>query len=180
MPGRPAKPVAVIALEDKAHRTKKELAIRKQGEKELMTGSQLKESKEVRENPVAHKEFTRLRRLLKSIGKNDDLFGLVLNRYCLLHADELDLVRHKQVTEEMIENLDARGSEMDAEEYFKLRAKMVDQVLKYDRQLLSTRNMMLSIEKENIMTIASGLRSIPKNPDKAKNPLMEALGRRQA
>ena len=174
---RPSKPVEVIALEGKGHRTKRELAVRKRGEKELLTGSQLKESKEVRENPIAHKEFARLRRLFKAISKNDDLFGQVINRYCLLHADEFDLIRHKAVTEEMIAKLDDRMDEMEAEDYFRLRAKMTDQVLKFDKQLLSTRNMMLAIEKENIMTIAAGLRSVPKTPEQAGNPLKEALGK---
>ena len=34
---------------------------------------------------------------------------------------------------------------------------------------------MLDIEKENVMTIAASLRSIPKKPEKKKNLLMEAL-----
>jgi diphthamide biosynthesis methyltransferase len=35
--------------------------------------------------------------------------------------------------------------------------------------------MLLDIEKENIMTIAAALRSIPKNEEKSSNKLLEAL-----
>jgi len=36
--------------------------------------------------------------------------------------------------------------------------------------------MLLDIEKENLMTVASGLRSIPKTPTQAEeNPLLKAL-----
>jgi hypothetical protein len=35
--------------------------------------------------------------------------------------------------------------------------------------------MLLDIEKENIMTIAAALRSIPKKDDKSENPLLKAL-----
>ena len=56
----PPKPFTVLKAEKKSHRTKKELKIREQGEKALVTGTAIKERKEVKENPVAHKEFLRI------------------------------------------------------------------------------------------------------------------------
>lgn len=44
-----------------------------------------------------------------------------------------------------------------------------------DKQIQAKRKMLLDIEKENIMTIASSLRSVPKKTEKKRNPLMEAL-----
>ena len=45
-----------------------------------------------------------------------------------------------------------------------------------DKQIASKRKMLLDIEKENVMTIASALRSIPKKEDKAsENPLLKVL-----
>ena len=83
----PPKPAKIIELEGKSHRTKKEIRARKEAEASLLTGERLKESKEVKENPKAHKEFLRIKKLLESIEKNDDLYGRVINRYCLLLAE---------------------------------------------------------------------------------------------
>lgn len=45
-----------------------------------------------------------------------------------------------------------------------------------DRQIQAKRRMLAEIEKENVMTIAASLRSVPKKPEKKTNPLKEALG----
>jgi hypothetical protein len=44
-----------------------------------------------------------------------------------------------------------------------------------DKQIQTKRKMLLDIEKENIMTIAAALRSIPKKTDEKENPLLKAL-----
>ena len=44
-----------------------------------------------------------------------------------------------------------------------------------DKQVQTKRKMLLDIEKENIMTIASALRSVPKKVEKKDNPLLAAL-----
>jgi hypothetical protein len=44
-----------------------------------------------------------------------------------------------------------------------------------DRQIQVKRKMLFDIERENIMTIAAALRSIPKKEVKDSNPLREAL-----
>ena len=49
-------------------------------------------------------------------------------------------------------------------------------LLGYDSAIQSKRKMLLDIEKENIMTIAAALRSIPKKSGDKKNALLEALG----
>ena len=79
---RPSKPASVIKLEGKSHRTKKELRNREQAENSLLSGMKLKESEEVKNNPKAHQEFLRVKKLLSGIDKSDDLYGSVINRYC--------------------------------------------------------------------------------------------------
>ena len=75
----PPKPAAVIELEKKSHRTKAEIRQRKNAEADLLSGKVIRESREVRENKLAHQEFTRIRKLLKTIGKDDDLYSGVIN-----------------------------------------------------------------------------------------------------
>ena len=53
---------------------------------------------------------------------------------------------------------------------------MQKNIVSLDKQIQAKRKMLLDIEKENVMTIASALRSIPKKEDKeADNPLLKVL-----
>ena len=61
--GRPTKPLALI----QGHRTKAELEVRAEGEKKLLTGIKLKEWPDVKADPAAHKEFLRIKRVLKAM-----------------------------------------------------------------------------------------------------------------
>ena len=61
-------------------------------------------------------------------------------------------------------------------EYAKSIAKIMSSMNAIDKQIQSKRKMLLDIEKENVMTIASALRCIPKKEDKeANNPLLKVL-----
>ena len=175
----PPKPTNVILLEGKSHRTKKELAERKRAEAQLLTGKVLKEAAEVKENEKAHKEFQRIRKLLKSIEKDDDLYGATINRYCLLMAECSDFQDKRETMYRQMQDLQESKEEFERNEdlktYYMLQSTMQKNMIALDRQVQTKRKMLLDIEKENIMTIASSLRSVPKKTDKKKNPLMEAL-----
>nr|DAJ90889.1 MAG TPA: control of competence regulator [Caudoviricetes sp.] len=175
----PPKPTNVILLEGKSHRTKKELAERKRAEAQLLTGKILKEAAEVKENEKAHKEFQRIRKLLKSIEKDDDLYGATINRYCLLMAECSDFQDKRETMYRQMQDLQESKEEFERNEdlktYYMLQSTMQKNMIALDRQVQTKRKMLLDIEKENIMTIASSLRSVPKKTDKKKNPLMEAL-----
>ena len=175
----PPKPTNVILLEGKSHRTKKELAERKRAEAQLLTGKILKEAAEVKENEKAHKEFQRIRKLLKSIEKDDDLYGATINRYCLLMAECSDFQDKRETMYRQMQDLQESKEEFERNEdlktYYMLQSTMQKNIIALDRQVQAKRKMPLDIEKENIMTIASSLRSVPKKTDKKKNPLMEAL-----
>ena len=175
----PSKPASVIRLEGKSHRTKREIAERERAEEQLLTGKILRESREVKDNELAHKEFTRIRGLLKSIGKDDDLYGSNINRYCLLLAECTDFTeKREQMYRQMQELEESRASfeeDEDLRSYYTLQMQMQKNLLALDKQVQTKRKMLLDIEKENIMTIASSLRSVPKKTEKRRNPLMEAL-----
>ena len=81
--GRPAKAASIIKLEGRSHRTKKELAVREKAEKGLLTGKQMIETAEVKNDRAAHLEFLRLKPLLKAIEKYDEIYGAGVRRYCL-------------------------------------------------------------------------------------------------
>ena len=175
----PPKPVNVLKLEKKSHRTKKELIERERAELSLLTGTTLKETKEVRSNEIAHREFARVRKLLKTIEKDDDLYGAIINRYCLLHAECIEFQEKRERAYEQMRDLEDNKDEFlasgDLKAYYSMITAMQKNLLALDSQVQSKRKMLLDIEKENIMTIAASLRSIPKKSDKKKNPLLEAL-----
>lgn len=179
--GRPPKSHLQLITEKKSHRTKTELETRAQAEKALLTGSSLKEWSDVKANPVAHKEFTRLRKLLKVIQHDDALYESVINRYCLLHAECKEYEELKDRLVDDINDLAEHYSagEMIITDYITTKGQLQDRLIACDRKIMDKRKMMLSIEKENIMTIASALRAIPKKPeDKKESPMAEFLKRK--
>lgn len=179
--GRPSKPVKVIEYEKRSHRTKAELQKRKQEEQKLLTGKKIKERKEVKENSVAHTEFLRLKKLLEAIQKNDALYEAVINRYALLYAECLDFESKREIFFRSITELqDKRDKlleegEMTLLQYFKLLNELQRKIIDLDKQVQAKRKMMLELEKENVMTIASALRNIPKKEDVSEDPLLLAL-----
>ena len=176
----PTKPVNVIRMEKKSHRTSKELNERERAEKSLLTGEILKESKEVRGNELAHKEFLRIKKLLKKVDKDDDLYGSTINRYCLLLAECAEFqTKREKMYEQLCDLEESKCSFTDNDDlstYYKLQNSMQKNLIALDRQVQTKRKMLLDIEKENIMTIASSLRSIPKKQENKNNALLEALG----
>ena len=187
----PPKPFKVLTSEKKSHRTKAELKKRQEGEQSLSTDIILKERKEVRQNKVAHKEFKRVQKILKNIDKNDAIYEAVINRYCLLQAECFDLEERREECYNLISKLREEEKELIEElkdrenidelidyklEYAKSLAKMMSSMSTIDKQIQAKRKMLLDIEKENVMTIASALRCVPKKEDKeTDNPLLKVL-----
>ena len=181
MGGRPPKSHLQLITEGKSHRTKAELATREKAEKSLLTGASMKEWLDIRANPVAHKEFARLRKLLKAIGKDDALHEGIINRYCLLLAESKEFDGLKGRLLKDIENLvdHYRDGEMEFLEFIDRKSQLQGQLMACDKKIMDKRKMMLSIEKENLLTIASALRAIPKKPaDNKSSPMAEFLKRK--
>lgn len=174
----PAKPFKVLLAENKSHRTKAELQLREEGEEALSTKIKMKERKEVKQNKVAHKEFKRITELLENIEKNDALYENVINRYAILLAEcsEFEEKRERFYNDmEKIEKEYVNDEDFTIKEYYNLINSMQKNIVDIDKQIQSKRKMMLDIEKENVMTIASALRSIPKKAEDKDNPLLKVL-----
>jgi hypothetical protein len=122
---------------------------------------------EVRANKIAREEFERVCDLLGVIGKDDALQEGVVNRYCLLRAECVDFEKKRDSFNRSLAEL---KREFKAARWIPAciwnRRQHAKNLIGLDRQIQSKRNMMLAIEKENLMTIASALRSIPKKVEK--------------
>lgn len=125
-----SKSADIIRMEGKSHRTKKELRQREQAEKALLTGIPLKERQEVKDNEIAHKEFLRLKKLLEKINKFDDMYGAVINRYCILYAETKEFEEkrdqfYKQLCEFQNEKDDMLiNRELTRKEYYGIEASI--------------------------------------------------------
>lgn len=180
----PPKPYKVLEGENKSHRTKAELKLRKEGEESLATSEKMKERRETKKNKVAHKEYERVSELLEKIEKNDALFESVINRYCILQAECREVEERRTALEVILQNLKDETNNIPQSEKVEFLcelatgfAKIAAQINNCDKILAQKRKMLFEIEKENIMTIASQLRVIPKKVDKEENPLLKALGK---
>lgn len=162
---RPTKPATILKMEGKSHKTKAELAFREQGESALLTGYKITESAEVKENPVAHAEFQRVTMLMEQIGKNDELYGSATRRYCLSSAELVE------TRKEIADLVKTKGETDDIE----LKMKMDNTILRLKQYTQQLKNELTKFENDNGMTMASSLRMIPKKPEKATNPILEAL-----
>mgnify|MGYP006968289532 CR=1 FL=1 len=178
---RPPKPFSILKSEGRSHRTKSELEQRRKGEEALLTGVPIRERPEVKSNERAHAEFLKINKLLKKIEKNDALFEGVINRYCILVSECAEfeekrerfyerMIKFEQIEDQLIEN------EMTYSEFYKMLGDFQRQIVSIDKQIQVKRRMLMDIEKENLMTIQSGLRIIPKKEDKgSSDPLTAAL-----
>ncbi len=179
---RPSKTVEALKAEGKSHRTKAELDVREKGEKSVLSGSPLFERAEVKKNKTAHKEFLRVSKLMTSIGKNDALYSSAINTYCKLYAEicalEADLAgidRRVKSTEKAFEGIEGLTFEQVTSFNHQID-KLISKKIAIGTAIDRKRNMRLAIEKENVMTISSALRAIPKNPQKEEvNPILAAL-----
>ena len=182
MAGRPPKPIELIKFEKKSHRTKAEIKQREEAEQQLLTGVELRAWPEVRKDKVAHKEFNRVKKLLKIINHNDALHEAVINRYCILTAECKQIEETVRALREDLEELAAlrKAGEIEAMPFIQEKGSIHDRIIAWDKKLMDKRKMLLQIEKENIMTILGALRSIPKQPQEKKDsPMAEYLRKKR-
>lgn len=182
---RPSKTAEAL----KGHKTKAELEARKEAEQSLLTGVPISERKEIKKDKSAHSEFQRIIKLFETLKKNDALYTSVINRYCILYSECTQFEKLKNEYAKAIEEIsmdkelivkdyvsDPEVETISLTQYYKIKNNFSKTILSLDSAIMSKRKMMFDIEKENLMTVASGLRTIPKTPPApAKNPLMEIL-----
>ena len=136
---------------------------------------------------IGRHQWDRITEILDRIDKNDRTYETVINRYCLMLAECRDMEKLKKTIEKSIKNLIKAFKEQVLAEvsptekaellinFTEQMYKMSATLIKYDREIEKKRAMLLAIEKESGMTLAAMLRTIPKEPEKAANPLLEAL-----
>lgn len=202
---RPSKPAAVLESEKKSHRTKAELEQRGKSEAALLSGLKCFERASVKANPVADKEYRRIIKLMRAIGKDDALYAPEYNRYAELYAEEefyksemsalqrelaalreltlsvsnsADIISTKIETGDFSEELAVtlEGLLNNVNKLHEQRGKLFRQLSDTDLKVKQKREAMLALEKENCMTVSAALRTIPKEVQKPEeDALLAAL-----
>lgn len=171
MAGRPSKPVQLIKLEgNKDRRTKAELEHREKMEKELKTGTIFREEPATKADPVAHKEFLRLKKLYKEIEFVEGLDQATINRYCQLKGQE-----------EFLQNLYVvLKNKMDSTKQVPRKLAYYEDMKDVISKQNQVRDKMLKLEDRLFLNPVARMRSIPKNPPEKEKPskMAEFLKRR--
>ncbi|MBQ6372085.1 MAG: hypothetical protein IJJ22_03055 [Oscillospiraceae bacterium] len=158
MSGRPPKRPETV----QGHITKAELESRKNTEKALRTKHTQNMSQEVKADPVATRYYLRLIELYEDIDMNEGFFENCINRYCLLLSEQDRLVK-------LINKL-MKTAAKDLEVLKALNST--------ERNVATIRNQLLAIEKENLLTVNSKLRAVPKKPEQVEESPLEAFRKR--
>ena len=166
------------------HRTKKEKEVRDKAEAAMLTGQKCFERDCVKADPVAHKEYLRLTKLLSKIQKNDALYGASINRYCELYS-EVNTVKADAVTQRaVLSKIEIGFNNLSDEEitgdelmkFTKLMSGALAKIADLDKIIMQKRKMMSDIEKENGWTVLSAIRAIPKQAENSEDDaLMKIL-----
>ena len=185
MPGRNAKPLQLIMSEgNKRHLTKKEINHREKHEQSLYTGTTFKESQQVKEDEIAHKEFLRLKKLYKHIEYVDGLDETVINRYCIMQSELHSLDKFiEQCHGDLVEAKQRLASkDIDFLAYLQVKGDIQNKILEADRAIMKKREMLIKLEDRLFLNPTSRIKSIPKAPkeDKAKSPMTAFLERKRA
>ena len=171
----------------------------------LLSGLKCFERASVKANPVADKEYRRIIKLMRAIGKDDALYAPEYNRYAELFAEEefykseisalqAELVSLRALTVNAAAAADKISAEIETgnvcEELVSLlvqllekiddlhndRGKLFKQLSDLDLKVKQKREAMLALEKENCMTVSAALRTIPKEVQKPEeDALLAAL-----
>lgn len=160
-----------IHLIDSKRRGRKENKAREEAEENLYSGIPIMEWKEVKEDAEAHKEFLRVKKVFKSIGKDDGLFETTINTYCLLLSE----------CKEMQNNIRTMKQWVNEAVNMAIKMEISKHMLQVEKLLQLKRNHLFTIQKENMMTLAGALRAIPKKQletDEVEDPMESLLKRR--
>lgn len=142
-------------------KTKAEIETRKQGEARLRTSRTQHMSEAVQSDPVATKYYLRLVELYDDIDMNEGFFENCINRYCLLLSD------HDRLTKLLNDAYELETSK-----------ETLQLISSIERQISKIRDQLLSIEKENLLTVNSKLRAVPKKPEQVEVSPLEQFKRK--
>ena len=166
-----AKPIALV----KGHRTKEEIEHRTAMEEQSKSGQPMSMPDFMKNNPVAVKEFKRVKNLYKIINHDDEIYSATIGRYAMMRAEEDDLIKMKASFEKLLGSLDEKLEKQEIEflSYMELSNGVKRDYMKSIDLLAKHRKMLLDLEKTSLLTLAENIRAIPKKEEKKEPSKLE-------
>ena len=162
MGGRPAKPIQLHLLNgNKRHLTKEEIAARQKQESKTKSGIKTyRPSLQVENDPVALAMFKKLKKLYRSIKFVEGLDENIINRYCLLHSEYVQIRDVRQ-------GLSARYEELALEE----KLRLSEHLSELDKRLDKKMDLLLKLEDRLFLNPTARVKNVPKKEEKKADPL---------
>ena len=153
MGGRNAKPVELHLLNgNKRGLTKAEIKARKEQEGKLRSGAtKFKLSPQVKNDPVAHSMFKKLKKLYKGIEYVEGLDENIINRYCLVHSEYLSLSDMRKSLTDLYNAADTAS-----------RLSIADNIIEIDKQIEKKMNMLIKLEDRLFLNPTARIKNVPK------------------
>lgn len=136
--------------------SKEELEKLKEQQESNFTNEPIVKFQEVKDDPYANKQFNRILKLFKIIGRNDSLFTNSLNRLCIMYSEEKRLIKLRNSLEETVTEY-AASPNKDWNTFQSLNA----QLIQTEKLLNTRRNQILQLERCLGLTIDSAMRFTP-------------------
>ena len=124
--------------------------------------------------------FARVKQLLAEVGEDDAFYTAPINRYCDLLIECDQIKREMAHTTSAIDELEQQKQGMEYVEWLELYAELHRAHAQLHKLLDRKRNMLLAIEKENLMTVLSKQRAVLRKIPEQENtdPMEDLLGHR--
>jgi hypothetical protein len=148
------------------HYTNEQKEQKRNAEEMTKTGNEMQPTDQVLNNPFALKKFTHMKSIYAAIKNDDEIHSETINRYCMMLQDEDEWICQKSdIMAALVKaKEDYVSDKLGAEEYLIQSDRLREMYIKCDRELKSTRKMLLDIEKSSCLTLADRLRAIPMKP----------------
>lgn len=146
----PPKPVEYMTK----HMSKRAKTERATAEKSLLTGENFTESAQVKSDPVAHREYMRLKRLYEKIDFVDALDKDIINDYCMERANL------EQLTNILIQMRNKCEETDDLDQ----KMTVFGELQKVSVEIRKCREVLLKMQDRLFLNPAGRLRAIPKKP----------------
>lgn len=162
---------------DLSHKSRAEKEEREERGTAMLTGREIKERQEVSNSPTAHKEFLRLMKIMKAIGKNDALYEAQINRMAELTGETDDLRIQRDTTKKRIDQLEEKleSGDGDFDKLNRSIAAAQKMYLELDKQIMKKREMLSKLETTNCFTVSTSTRTVNTKLPEEIDPVAAAL-----
>lgn len=172
--GRNAKPVELLVLEGKSHKTKAELERRRNAEIRLESRA-LQADPMVRSDKRAYREFRRIKKLYEEIEFIGSLDEHLINQYCLAVSELDDLVGLMNDLRDAIQAI-REDESISSTERAEAVKEVAELLMKYDAEVRYKRAEVVKMGDRLYLNPVARSKNVPKRQVKQEDPDADLFG----